>query len=107
MLAMATGRARPRARGGIAPVLGHLPPARLTPAALPFMLPTLADVVPHGPEWVFELKWDGVRVLALRAGPRVRLWSRNGIDVTARYAEVSAAVAALPGGDLALDLEVV
>ena len=44
----------------------RLPAARLAPAALPFMLPTLVDQVPAGPGWVFEIKWDGVRVLVLR-----------------------------------------
>jgi DNA ligase D-like protein (predicted ligase) len=83
------------------------PRARLEPAALPFMLPTLVEEVPAGPGWLFELKWDGVRVLAVRAGKRVRLWSRNRIDVAPQYPEVAAAVAALAGGDLALDAEVV
>jgi bifunctional non-homologous end joining protein LigD len=71
------------------------------------MLPTLVDTVPRGAPWVFELKWDGVRVLALRTGGRVRLWSRNGLDVSARYPEVTTALAGLPGGDFALDAEVV
>lgn len=104
---MARRTARPPAQRGIAPELARLPAARLTPAAYPFMLPTLVDEVPRGTGWVFELKWDGVRVLALRTGERVRFWSRNGLDVTARYRELAAAVAALPGGDLALDAEVV
>jgi bifunctional non-homologous end joining protein LigD len=99
--------ARGTPRGGSAPLLAHLPPARLTPQALPFMLPTLVDTVPRGTAWVFELKWDGVRVLALRTGERLRLWSRNGIDVTARYPEVSSALGRLAGGDFALDAEVV
>jgi DNA ligase D-like protein (predicted ligase) len=63
--------------------------------------------VPRGPQWFFELKWDGVRVLALRSGERVRFWSRNGIDVTAQYRELVTVVGTLPGGDLALDVEVV
>jgi bifunctional non-homologous end joining protein LigD len=107
MLTVTERPSRPAKRGGIAPGLARLPPARLTPAAMPFMLPTLVDTVPRGPEWVFELKWDGVRVLALRTGGRVRFWSRNGIDVTARYRELADAIATLPGGDLALDAEVV
>ena len=83
------------------------PRVRLEPATLPFMLPTLVDTVPVGPGWLFELKWDGVRVLALRTRDRVRLWSRNGRELTGQYPEIAAAVARLQGGDLALDAEVV
>ena len=61
--------------------LAALPPARLAPDSLPLMLPTLVDAVPAGAGWLFELKWDGVRVLALRRGGRVELWSRNGRSV--------------------------
>jgi bifunctional non-homologous end joining protein LigD len=95
-------RAREAARA-----LATLPAARLTPAELPFMLPTLAATPPRGESWLFELKWDGVRVLMLRVGARVQLWSRNAVEVSAQYPEVAAALAALAGGDLALDAEVV
>src|ERR1043166_2867693 len=84
-----------------------LPRARLTFAGLPFMLPVLVDEVPAGPGWGFEPKSDGVRVRALRARDRTRLWSRNGLDVTSGYAEVAAAMDRLAGGDLALDGEIV
>jgi len=84
-----------------------LPPARLAPDHLPLMLPSPADVIPRGPGWLFELKWDGVRVLAIRRAGRVELWSRNRLPVARQYPEVADAVAALDGGDLALDAEVV
>lgn len=84
-----------------------LPPLHATFDALPLMHPTLVDALPAGPGWLFELKWDGVRVLALRRAGVVRLHARSGADVTRRYPEVTAAVGALPGGDLALDGEIV
>jgi len=87
--------------------LATLPRVRLAPASFPLMLPTLVEEVPRGPGWLFELKWDGVRVLALRAGGRVELWARSGARVTERYPEIVAALAPLAGGDLALDGEVV
>lgn len=71
------------------------------------MLPTLAPALPGGAGWLFEIKWDGVRVLAIRAGGRVRLYSRNQADVSGRYPEVTAALARLPGADLVLDGELV
>ena len=71
------------------------------------MLATLTADVPAGPNWVFEEKYDGIRALAYRTTKRVRLWSRNELDLTAGFPEVASAVAALPGGDLVLDGELV
>ncbi len=71
------------------------------------MLPTLVRDVPQGPQWVYEIKWDGVRVLAIRVSGEVALYTRRGGRCTARYPEIAAAVAELPGGDLALDGEIV
>src|SRR5947208_712680 len=87
--------------------LATLPRVRLVPASFSLMLPTLVEEVPRGPGWLFELKWDGVRVLALREKGRVELWARSGARVTGRYPEIAAALAPLAGGDLALDGEVV
>src|SRR6185295_19573586 len=57
------------------------PRASLDPGELRFMLPTLVERLPKGPEWLVEIKWDGVRVLVLRIGGVVELWSRNGLPV--------------------------
>jgi bifunctional non-homologous end joining protein LigD len=40
-------------------------------------------------DWQFELKWDGVRALVVTDGDRIRLFSRNGNDVTATYPELT------------------
>ncbi|WP_439399370.1 RNA ligase family protein [Bradyrhizobium sp. PMVTL-01] len=50
-----------------------------------FCLATAAKAVPDGPEWLHEVKMDGYRVRIDRAGDRVRLFSRNGYDWTARF----------------------
>jgi bifunctional non-homologous end joining protein LigD len=71
------------------------------------MLATAADELPSGPGWIFELKWDGIRVLASRHDGQVTLFSRTLADITARYPEVTARLAALPGGTLLLDGEIV
>src|SRR2546427_11403372 len=78
--------------------LATLPRVRLAPASFPLMLPTLVEEVPRGPGWLFELKWDGVRVLALREKGRVELWARSGARVTGRYPEIVAALAPLARG---------
>ena len=71
------------------------------------MLATLSPSVVEGPEWVFEEKYDGIRALAGRERGRVKMWSRMLQDLTAGFPHVAVAVAALPGGDLLLDGELV
>jgi len=65
--------------------------------------PGLAEL-PRGPQWAYEIKWDGVRALADTTGGRLRLWSRNGNDVTAAYPELGG-LAVLP--DAVIDGEIV
>jgi bifunctional non-homologous end joining protein LigD len=57
--------------------------------------------------WIYEEKYDGVRILAYKQGAEVTLISRNAIDRTERYAEVAKAVAKLKPVTLLLDGEVV
>lgn len=45
--------------------------------------------IPTRPDWVYEVKWDGVRVLADTTRRRLRLLSRTARDVTAAYAELA------------------
>jgi len=57
------------------------------------MLATLAEALPHGEEWAYEVKWDGYRALGyIRAG-EPKLVSRNGNDLTARFPEIAKALA--------------
>ena len=44
-------------------------------------------------DWAFEMKWDGIRVIAVVDGPDVGLFTRNGNDVTAGYPEIVSALA--------------
>jgi bifunctional non-homologous end joining protein LigD len=52
------------------------------------MMATPAPALPVGDGWSYEVKWDGYRTLALKDGPRVRLFSRNLKDVTGAYPSV-------------------
>ncbi|MEJ8278902.1 non-homologous end-joining DNA ligase [Pseudonocardia spirodelae] len=65
--------------------------------------------LPTGPGWSFEVKWDGMRVLADVAdapdGPSLRLRTRSGRDVTANFPELAGLVDLAP--DVLLDGEVV
>src|SRR5262249_22204205 len=83
------------------------PRRHLDAATQPVMLATLVDRPFSGRDWLFEIKYDGVRVLAERAGSRVRLYGRSGQDFTDRYPEVVAALAELPIDRFVLDGEVV
>ena len=58
-----------------------------------------------GPEWTFERKLDGIRVLAFKNGADVRLLSRNKLVLTASYPAVARAIAALPVTNAILDGE--
>lgn len=68
------------------------------------MLATTGDVVPDGPGWAHEVKWDGMRVLVETAPGATRIWSRNENDVSVSFPELHG----LTGGRPALlDGEVV
>lgn len=71
------------------------------------MLATLVPSPFHQPGWLYEEKYDGFRFLAYKEGRRVALLTRNMKDRTEEFAEVAAAVAALPAPTLVLDGEVV
>jgi bifunctional non-homologous end joining protein LigD len=61
-------------------------------------LATLVDVPPHGDDWSYEIKFDGYRVLSRfdrdEAQP-VRVFTRNGLDWSAKFARQREAFAAL------------
>jgi DNA ligase D-like protein (predicted ligase) len=57
--------------------------------------------------WSYELKLDGVRILAHKNGRDVRLVYRSGRDATRTYPEITAAVAGLGVGSAVLDGEIV
>lgn len=57
--------------------------------------------------WVFELKYDGYRIIAGVAGGRATLLSRNGNDITATFPDIAASLEALPFPDFIVDGEAV
>ena len=61
------------------------------------MLATLVEEPFDDKKWVFETKWDGFRLITEKGERAVRLWSRNGIDVTTRYAVLLPAVRKIEG----------
>ena len=61
------------------------------------MLATLVNEPFDDKEWVFETKWDGIRLITEKHGNTVRLWSRNGINVSKRYAVLLPALQKVEG----------
>ena len=77
------------------------------PADLPPMLASSLDQPFSDPDWLFELKWDGVRIQARVDGDQVQLISRNGNDVTSHYPELGGLPRAIRGSTAVLDGEIV
>src|SRR5215510_3768951 len=67
------------------------------------MAATLTQERFTGPEWIFERKLDGIRMLAFKNGADVKLYSRN--RLLQHYPAVAKAIANLPLRDVILDGE--
>jgi bifunctional non-homologous end joining protein LigD len=68
------------------------------------MAATLTQQRFAGPEWLFERKFDGIRLLAFKQADEVRLFSRNRLPQ--QLPSIATAIAGLPVGELILDGEV-
>jgi ATP dependent DNA ligase domain len=69
--------------------------------------PTTALKPPTGPNWIHEIKHDGYRLMARRAGEKIALITRNGHDWADRYPSVVEAVKGLRCKSCWIDGEVV
>jgi bifunctional non-homologous end joining protein LigD len=67
----------------------------------------LTGELPRGEGWVYEVKLDGIRAVAVKKEGTCRLYSRRPRDITARFPEIAQAVAALPVGAAVFDGEIV
>ena len=73
---------------------------------IPPMLLLQKENLPEGPDWLYELKLDGYRALAIKRDAKVYLRSRNDNEFSSRYRDVAKALEALPD-DTVIDGEVV
>jgi len=73
---------------------------------IPPMEAQSVDLIPTGPEWQYEPKWDGFRCIALRDGDSVTLQSKAGKPLTRYFPDVAAAVAAINAQRFVLDGEI-
>jgi bifunctional non-homologous end joining protein LigD len=70
-------------------------------------LATLVDAVPAGHDWIHEIKYDGYRAAVAAAGSDVRIYTRNGLDWTDKFAPLVAHIAALDLPPCLIDGEIV
>jgi len=77
------------------------------PTKLAPMLATLTDKAFSDPNWLFEIKWDGVRALAWIDDGQLVLRARSGADVTSHYPELAGLPAAVLAKQAILDGEIV
>lgn len=86
-----------------------LPGARKTtmPASVSVTLATLVDKPFSGAEWLYEVKWDGVRAVAYIEKDKVTLRSRSGRDITPENPEFSNLAAHLDAENAIIDGEIV
>jgi bifunctional non-homologous end joining protein LigD len=77
------------------------------PDGLRPMLATAGTLPVRDAGWAYEMKWDGLRALAFLDGPRVRLVSRTGRDISHVYPELGGMAAAIGLPQGVLDGEIV
>jgi len=75
------------------------------PAFVEPELATLDTEVPRGEGWLHELKYDGYRIEARKAGGDVTLFSRSGLDWTVRFPTIAKAMDTLPCESALIDGE--
>jgi bifunctional non-homologous end joining protein LigD len=82
-------------------------PAPRKPRKYQAMAATLSDKVPRGGDWLYEIKWDGYRIVATVAGGEPELRTRRDQDYTERFENVARElVKALKTPDCVVDGEV-
>src|ERR671914_2592745 len=65
----------------------------------------VSGLLPAGQDWAFELKWDGVRAIAVTRDRKLRLYARSGAEITVAYPELAGLADGIP--DAVLDGEIV
>jgi bifunctional non-homologous end joining protein LigD len=86
-------------------------PGRTIRDSLPnFVEPMQAKLVSSSPErgnWIYEIKFDGWRALALKGQSQARLVSRNEMDFSAKFPEIVASLENIDARDMIIDGEIV
>jgi bifunctional non-homologous end joining protein LigD len=81
--------------------------AKKKPGFVEPMKALLLDELPKGQDWIYELKFDGVRAIAIKDNRHVELISRSAKDLGSKYHELLELLKKLPAKQAVLDGEVV
>jgi bifunctional non-homologous end joining protein LigD len=76
------------------------------PTGMGPMLATLSERPFSDPNWLFEIKWDGVRALAWIDDGELKLRARSGSDITSHYPDLSGLPKAFSGHQAIIDGEI-
>ena len=90
-----------------AEVLSPTGPIEALPKQLKPMLAETGERLKSDPQWRYEPKLDGYRVIAFVDGASVRLQSRRGLDLTPHFPELAADLTVQGSGRMILDGEIV
>jgi len=96
---------RAASRDGSDQAIADLPSAK--PRFIEPMKAKLVDEPPRHGDWIYELKFDGIRAIALKTDHKVSLISRNERKLDARFPEIVDAVKNLPVRECVIDGEAV
>jgi bifunctional non-homologous end joining protein LigD len=77
------------------------------PRSVQPMLATLREKPFDNDDWLFELKLDGIRALALKNGDKVEMWTRNAHTLAHRFPTVAGAFTEIAADTAILDGEIV
>jgi bifunctional non-homologous end joining protein LigD len=111
-----TGRTLPEIKDELPPTReaspvqpGELEGARKSPmpARVEPMLATIGERAFSSPEWLFEIKWDGVRALSWIDDGALTMRARHGADITGRYPELARMPEAFTAKQVLVDGEIV
>src|SRR5262245_59867377 len=90
------------------PTMASLP--ELPSAKARFIEPMKAKLVENPPaagDWIYELKFDGIRLIGVKRDEKVSLLSRNQNELAERFPEIVETIKTLPAHEYVIDGEVV
>ena len=109
--AMAKRKPAPKAKRGRLAQESSVPELSALPKAAPRfvqpMKPRLVDQPPPNGNWIYELKFDGIRAIAIKSGRGVRLISRNEKELNGRFPEIARACDGMNADECVIDGEIV
>ena len=70
-------------------------------------LATLTDNIPKGKNWLFEIKYDGYRIISFIENGKVKMYTRNGVDYTKKFEGIKKNLSKINQSNFVVDGEVV